>query len=176
MSDALKDILLENEQIIWSGAPDYTRAKTRRKSGRFATLLWAIAIAVMIAVMFWASQTESVTKFFQGVFGTFTVLLLIVFACLCMYIVQGQKNPQPKERYALTNLRLMVMNEETGERSSYFGDALIWFKSFENGTVRDLSLMMAHTDEEHIILRAVDDAAKIETLLIQHGIARRPKS
>jgi len=176
VSGPLKDILLENEQIIWSGAPNYDRAKPERKFAWITPLLWAVGLALVTAGMFWAAQTESVSAFLQGLFGAVTVILLLIFFAICLSILQSPRKRRPKERYALTNQRLIVANDETGERSSYFADSLMWFKSFTNGAVRDLSLMMVHTDEEYIVLRALDDADKVENLLIQYGIARRPKS
>jgi hypothetical protein len=175
VSDAFRDILLDNEQILWSGAPDYSRAAPHKLGPTASTVVWAIILTIALVAMIWAALTGAVPVFVQGVFGVLGVVAALVLFLIVQFWISGRKM-RPNERYTLTNLRLMVTNDEAKRRQSYFADSLLWFDSFPNGEVRDLSLMMAQTDEEYVILRALADAASVEKLLIQHGIARRPKS
>ena len=165
--DDLKDILLDGEEVLWSGAPDPSLVTPlapfwRRK---LFHLIWTIGFLLFAATLTYYATTLNLDGLFKGIVGFVITAIMIgvIFSFLSFVDFRDRAHPPDTETYYLTNLRLLTINRTTKRRLSIFAGHVSSVEVAKSG----ISLGGDSGEGSWIALRGIKDSAEIEKLIIE---------
>jgi|GEM_PF-4012236 len=180
MSDALNDILLNGEEVLWEGRPDWTRVekpKSKIKS-KIEHFLWIVGLIFAVVLLTLIGKTDGVQGFFQVVLGILiTILVIALIPTIGTFFQKDQTEPtRPDERYIITDRRLILQQLEEGHLESFAHNSLQRIERFSRGDVQSMSVQFANGEDDFRTLHALADAEKVERLLVISFIVRKEQS
>lgn len=156
--DDFNNILVDGEQIVWSGRPTWGREKSR-----FAYLRGKI-ISSLFLIAFLTGSLEFARSENNGVAIAF--LIFAGFAALFLFSQSPSSSRRRDKHYLMTDRRILVLRERPEERVSFSISAITALNLAANGGVRDVTLRTGDGEADFVTLYALEDAAKFEKLLV----------
>lgn len=178
--DDLQDILLDGEEVLLSGNPDWENAERpktgwRAKSGaiKFALIMFISFSAMMAWGAFFDPQA-----FAGGMLGVLIFLSAISFVVALMIVFGENDYLDPSlirhdHVYAITETRMIIHDRSKITTQSVIGPVLLEVTTTLNGAVRNLSVSFAQSDSGFAIMYALADAHIPERLLIERFSQRK---
>ncbi len=173
----MKDVLLPDEKVLWSGRPkwDYAeRPKTgwRAKSG---VIKFAVIIFLIISVLIAFGMLFDPEGFASGILG---VLILVSAISFVVALVNIFDNHDPMHirhdhLYAITNNRIIIHDRSKLTTRSIMGPVLYAVSTVKNGSTNDININFANKEQDFATFYALSDCAAPEKLLIEKFSRRK---
>ncbi len=175
--DNLKDILLEDEQVIWSGRPDpelvsplapYWKRKLKH-------LLWLLFTALVVVALIWWGRTAPAFSFLFFVLAAIGIIGIIP-ATITLFDFNDQAEDPSKHRYLLTNSRLIVRTAEVGVEKEIFPNAIVAIELYKKQSPSRLNIFYGQSENEFVSLVGLSNADDVKTLVTKTLAPRNKKS
>lgn len=172
--DELTEHLLPGETVIWHGAPDFSAAAPGEPQLKWHAThaAWTLGLLAVLAGSVVLGFSMPAGSFLRGLCYPAVIISAIGF-CLAIGLWSNGRKPAPRppeEQYALTDRRLLIFSN--GEHKSYFGRPFDCIESVPNGSVRNLKLWMSESEFTAHVLLALEDADRVEKLLLDRFVER----
>ncbi len=169
--DDLEDILLDGEELLWSGRPDWDRAKPVRSvlRQRATVLLFAAGFGLTAASLIWIGSLLSLQGFASAVAAVCVGILFVAsgFTLLSAFEVKKDFLYPYSDEYAITNKRLIIRRPESHEEWSLTKGAVCYLVLKPNGDVFNLELYPDPGDHNFHTLYALSDANVAKKLALE---------
>ncbi len=169
--DDFNDILLEGEEILWSGKPDSNLMKPlapywRRKLNHF---LWIAAFAALAGVLVYLGNLPNVAGMLQVVIGVVIVVILlgVIFASISFLDFKDEAIPPQSDFYAITNKRLIVVNAAKNKNQYIFPNSISYISTNTQNTHRTLSVAYGHGEGDSLLMHGLRDAELVEKMIVE---------
>lgn len=177
MTGDFSDILMDGESIIWSGQPDWSRAKARNP---LISRLKAMAVFLVATACFFALLIMGFAIPLDGFPGMLAIAGIFVFAIIALVAIAmgyGVVDQRVKGvEYLLTDRRLVQTNEKSKTRTSIMRGFASAVHRHRNGEVFDIYVGLASDIEAgpaydaslfSIVLQAIPDGPLVEKLILE---------
>jgi hypothetical protein len=175
--DEIENLLLDGEKVLWSGKPDWTKARVREYSvkSKIIHALWIVVIVSITAVIFKFGNQASTDGFIRPVLGVLVIIfLLISVGVIGAFFDFGKSSTvKPLEEYAITDRRLLIVNPTKGSHASYFPGSMYYLETIPNGELQDVAFQYGSDEHRFETLHALNDAEAVERLLHEKFAAKR---
>lgn len=152
--------LTDDETVIWTGAPDWSRAKKKktfleRKGGfiLFGACSMIVAVTAGAAEIDWLGATATVISL-----GAFLMLLTVGM----------DSDAREIESYVITNRRLIFIDAAGGARRSFAPSSIHGIHVSRNGLVHDVTIKTGSDEFDFATLFATPDVETLEKHLVKH--------
>lgn len=169
--DEIKDILLDGEEVLWSGKPDLSLANPpapnwRRKLTHF---LWVLGFAIVAIFLTKVGSQPNVSGFVQVILGIVIVTIAIglIPAVLAFFDFNDVIAPRDAEFYAITDRRLIVLNITKKAREYVMKNSVSSIHTAENGSAYDLTISHGW-GADFVTLYALSDAKDVEKIILDN--------
>ena len=172
----IEELLVEGEQVIWSGSPDWNSSgHTPFWRGKVNLFLWSFVVALALVATIWIGGRVPEGAFYRPILQAFGVVLIVVEVGLLMHAVDFSKSARsPDEHYAVTNQRLLILDHRLGQRLSVAPGCIRYLTLVENGNAHDLWFSINDDDDDNQrVLYALKEGASIEKLLLENFVRRK---
>jgi len=178
--DDFKDILLEGEQVVWSGRPDpafykATRPFWKHKLVHFA---WLLLIAAIFLVLSEIDSRLRNSGLVGDVVGIFAILVAIGFAftLATFFNFKDHRTPPQYDSYTITDRRLIVSNAKTKATHSVFPRSVYRITNNAGHKHITLSVHVLGGYEQVLVLHGLRDASEVEKMIAQRFSVSESKS
>lgn len=175
--DDLKDILLENEKVLWSGAPKWELAERPKRGWRAKSDVFKFALTMLISflvMMAWGVIFDP-HGFASGILGVLIVFAAMAFAIAIMNVF-GSNDPlqvRHDHLYAITDRRVIIRDRSKLTTRSLLGSILYEISTIRNGKTFDLNLSYNYPGDGYATFHALTDATEPERLLLSQFTLRK---
>ncbi len=171
--DDLKDILLDGEEVLWSGKPVLTHVKNSSIKKKLKHLAWMLFAALVAAYFFYVGNMSNQTGFVQVLSGITIILIAIglVIATFAFFDKGSVALSSLGQIYAVTNRRVIVIDTKKHWRQFILGRSVIGLSIKNNGEYGDVHI--SYGDEDFLSMSALPDADVVERLLLENFAAKR---
>lgn len=168
MAISVADILIEGEDVLWQGQPDYARAARKTtpwRVRRLQHLAWLIGLSAVTAGFGYWTWLED----FPTGLLIFTLFFGLVSGSVGWAFVKARPEPADQATeppvYLVTNRRVIIAVTESA-RTSVFRLGAGFVDLRPNGDVFDLWIFSSVEDLE-VKLEAIADGSAVEKLVIK---------
>lgn len=177
--DDLDDILLEDETVIWRGAPDVPQARKRTLKGRVIRGAIGSALLIAAAAIFFTATYYGVGEFAGALIGLVGFIIGIAGLVTLSSVRTRQRGDVPGGHteiiYALTNRRLVEWRKPSGEMKSIAPGGCVFLHMYRNANLFGIQVGSFGEDSE-IWIDAIPDGPAVERLIRQHLMPRNTES
>lgn len=168
----LKDILLDGEEVLWSGRPEWENAE-RPKTGwraKSGVIKFAVIVFLIFGVLMAFGMLFDPKGFASGMLGVLILIAAIPFviALLNVFDRRAPAHIRYDHTYAITDRRLIIHDRNKDTTQSVMGRILFEITTTQNGETKNLCVSYAHPDDGFATLYALSDAHTAEKLLLKH--------
>ncbi len=167
----LKDILLDDEEILWSGRPEGGLMKPlapfwRRKTTHF---LWLAFFSLAFLVLLHLESVVDRSGMIDDIFLVMGVIVLIgvIFGSVAFFDFKDTATPHQHDIYAITNLRLIVINTERESNCSAFINSVCYLTNNTHSKHKTLTVHIGYGEDDILILHGLRDATKVEKMITE---------
>lgn len=174
MSD-LDDILLEDETMIWSGAPDIPQARKRTLMGRVKRGGIGGVLLIAAAAIFFTATYFNIGGFGGALIGLVGFIIgiagLVSFGTL--YTRQSDDFPsgKPDIIYVLTNQRLIEWEKRSGAMTSIARGGCAYLSLHRTANLYGIKVG-SFGEYDQIYIDTIPDGPAVERLIRQHLMPR----
>jgi hypothetical protein len=175
--DELKDVLLPEERVLWSGKPEWDYAE-RPKTGwgaKSGVIKFAVSVFLIISVLMAFGMLFDPEGFAGGILGVLILLSAISFV-IALFNIFDKHDPMQLRHdhlYAITNNRIIIHDLSKLTTRSIMGPVLYEVSTVQNGSVHDINVNFANKEEDFATFHALSDCAAAEKLLIEKFSRRK---
>ncbi len=167
----INDILLDGEQVLWSGAPDSALMKPlapywRRKLTHFFWLLFFALIFLGLLELETRLDREGMMDNAVMVIAV-AILIGTVFGALTFLDFKDSAVPHQYDLYAITDRRLIVMNTKRHSSNSAFKNSVCYLANNTSNKHRTLSVHIGYGENDCLLLHGLPDANLVEKMVAE---------
>ena len=178
MSD-LDDILLEDETLIWRGAPDVPQARKRTLTGRVKRGAIGSVLFIVAAAIFFTATYFNIGGFGGALIGLagFIIGIAGLVSLGTLYTRQADDFPRGKSDtiYVLTSQRLIEWKKGSGEMTSIARGGCAYLNLHRNANLYGIKVG-SFGEYDQIYLDAIPDGPAVEGLIRQHLMPRNTEN
>lgn len=171
--DDLKDILLDDEEVLWSGQSAVKSIKSSSTKKKLKHLAWMLFAASVAAYLIYIGNYPNQTGFVQVLAGIIIVLIAIglVIAAFAFFDKGSEAQSSSKQLYAVTDKRVIIVDIEKHWRQYLMGRSVVALHVKTTGDVKDLQII--YGNDGFMMMSALPDADLVERLLIENFALKR---
>lgn len=167
----INDILLNGEEVLWSGAPDPDLVKSlapywRRKLVHF---LWIVGFGGVAVLLYFVGRDLTAEGFVQILIGILIVFfaLGVILATVAFFDFKDRAISYQHDLYAITGRRLIVMNTERNSTHSVFPNSVCYLTNNANNKHATLAVYIGYGEDDCLLLHGLPDADKVEKMIAE---------
>ena len=169
--DEIKDILLDGEEVLWSGKPDLTLAKPlapywRRKSTHF---FWLTFFTMIFLALFHLESRVDRSGMIDNAVMVVAIIVLIgvLLGGVAFFDFKDSTNHHQHDLYAITNRRLIVLNTRQKSTHSAFANSVCYLTNNISNKHRTISVHIGYGEDDCFLLHGLPDATIVEKMIAE---------
>lgn len=175
----LDDILLDDEIVIWRGAPDIPQARKRTLKGRVKRGAIGGALLITAAAIFFTATYFNIGGFGGALIGVIGFIIGIVGLGAFGTVSTPQADDFPPGKpdivYALTNQRLIQWEKHSGAMTSIAAGGCTYLSLHRDANLYGIKVG-SFGEYDQIYLDSIPDGPAVERLIRQHLMPRKTES